>query len=274
MPIRAITGACDDPFMLRAVLLDVNGTLTDPSAIGAVWARPDLGERVLEHAISTAMVAAVLHDVQRTFREHLSAAIDVVAAGSNLDPQANAQALANAASLPARPKAAQALAALRDANLRIVALTNLGPMPGRATLKGCGLLPLIERVLGVDAVSTFKPDPDVYAYALSELEEDPSCVALIATHPWDLPARHTAACEPPGSGTGPEPGPRCSQPPTCRPTPSLTSQKRSSLITGSTGRALATVRRLGCGSAYAEERRQITERSWAAVRWPVSRGCR
>ena len=185
-PIRAITGACDDPFMLRAVLLDVNGTLTDPSAIGAVWARPDLGERVLEQAISTAMVAALLHDGERTFREHLSAAIDVVAAAANLDPHASAQALDNAASLPARPKAAEALATLRGANLRIVALTNSGAEAGRATLEGCGLLPLIERVLGVDAVSTFKPDPDVYAYALSELEEDPNCVALIATHPWDL----------------------------------------------------------------------------------------
>ena len=172
--------------MLRAVLLDVNGTLTDPSAIGAIWARPDLGERVLEHAISTAMVAALLHDVKRTFREHLSAAIDVVAAAANLDPDLSAQALDDAASLPARPDAAGALGALRGANLRIVALTNSGADAGRATLEGCGLLPLIERVLGVDAVSTFKPDPDVYAYALSELQEDPDCVVLIATHPWDL----------------------------------------------------------------------------------------
>jgi 2-haloacid dehalogenase len=53
-------------------------------------------------------------------------------------------------------------------------------------LKGVVCSRLIERVLGVDAVSTFKPHPDVYAYALSELEEDPNRVALIATHPWDL----------------------------------------------------------------------------------------
>jgi 2-haloacid dehalogenase len=172
--------------MLRAVLLDVNGTLTDPSTIGAVWARPDLGERVLQHAISTAMVAALLGNAERTFREHLSGAIDVVAATANLDPHARAQALANAASLPARPGAADALATLRDANLRIVALTNSGADAGRTTLEGCGLLPLIEQVLGADAVSTFKPHPNVYAYALSELDEDPNCVALIATHPWDL----------------------------------------------------------------------------------------
>ena len=172
--------------MLGAVLLDVNGTLTDPAAIGAVWGRPDLGERVLEHAVSTAMVAALLHDGEGRFREHLSAAVDVVAATADLDPHANAQALERAASLPARPGAADALATLRDANVRIVALTNSGAEAGRATLRACGLLALIERVLGVDAVSTFKPDPSVYAYALSELDEAPNRVALIATHPWDL----------------------------------------------------------------------------------------
>ncbi|MGH2895487.1 MAG: HAD family hydrolase [Solirubrobacteraceae bacterium] len=172
--------------MLRAVLLDVNGTLTDPSAIGAVWARPDLGERVLEHAVSTAMVAALLHDVEWQFREHLSAAIDVVAAAAGLDTDASAQALDRAGSLPARPGAADALATLRGANLRILALTNSGAEAGRATLEGCGLLPLVEQVLGVDAISTFKPHPEVYAYALSELDEDPDRVALIATHPWDL----------------------------------------------------------------------------------------
>jgi hypothetical protein len=88
-PVRTVPGACDDLFMLRTVLLDVNGTLTDPSAIGAVWARPDLGERVLGPAISTAMVAALLHDVERTFRDHLSAAMDVAAA-ADLDPDAGA----------------------------------------------------------------------------------------------------------------------------------------------------------------------------------------
>lgn len=172
--------------MLRAVLLDVNGTLTDPSEIGAVWGRPDLGELVLEHAVSTAMVAALLHEVEWTFHDHLSAAIDVVVAASGVDPHASVQALDRSGSLPARPGAANALATLRAANLPIVALTNSGAEAGRATLERCDLLPLVDKVLGVDAVSTFKPHPEVYAYALSELEEDPDRVALIATHPWDL----------------------------------------------------------------------------------------
>jgi hypothetical protein len=79
--------------MLRAVLLDVNGTLTDPSAIGVAWGRPDLGEQALQHAISTAMVAALLGDGERAFSDHLSAAVDVVAAAADLDPGGNAKAI-------------------------------------------------------------------------------------------------------------------------------------------------------------------------------------
>jgi hypothetical protein len=111
-----------------------------------VWARPDLGERVLQHAVSTPMVAALLHDVERTFRDHLRSAVDVAAAAADPDPDAGTQALDRAASLPARPGAADALAALRDADLRIVALTNSGADGGRTTLEGCGPLPLTERV--------------------------------------------------------------------------------------------------------------------------------
>jgi 2-haloacid dehalogenase len=44
----------------------------------------------------------------------------------------------------------------------------------------------VERVLGVDAVSSFKPHPSVYAYALRELNAGADEVTLIATHPWDL----------------------------------------------------------------------------------------
>ena len=171
---------------LTTVLLDVNGTLTDPSAIGRVWGRPELGDRVLEHAVHTAMVAALLGHGQRPFSDHLRAAVEVVAAESILDPPRLDDALRAAAALPARDGAGAALAAMRDAGLRLVALTNSGVAAGEATLRGCGLLEHVDRVLGVDAVSTFKPDPAVYAYALAQLRVDAGEVALLATHPWDL----------------------------------------------------------------------------------------
>jgi 2-haloacid dehalogenase len=171
---------------LTTVLLDVNGTLTDPSAIGDVWGRPELGDRVLEHAVHTAMVAALLGQGERPFSDHLRAAVDVVVAESSLDPGLADDAMRAAAALPARDGAAVALAALREAGLRLVALTNSGAEAGEATLRGCGLAESVDRVLGVDAVATFKPDPAVYAHALATLRVDARETALLATHPWDL----------------------------------------------------------------------------------------
>ncbi len=170
----------------RIVLLDVNGTLTDPGPIGAPWGRPDLGERVLDAAVQTAMVDALLARADRPFAEHIRAAVGVVAAAAGLDPAGIDAAMSAAGALPARPGAEDALARLTDAGVRAVALTNSGARAGTRTLRDCGLETYVERVLGVDAVHTFKPHPSVYAYALSELRASPAEVALLATHPWDL----------------------------------------------------------------------------------------
>jgi 2-haloacid dehalogenase len=169
----------------RIVLLDVNGTLTDLGPIGAPWERPELGERVLEAAVQTAMVDALLGD-DRPFADHLRAAVEVVVADAGLDPAGIEAAMAATAALPARPGAAEALSRLRDAGVRAVALTNSGAEGGIRNLRACGLEPYVERVLGVDAVHTFKPHPAVYAHALDALGASPGDVTLLATHPWDL----------------------------------------------------------------------------------------
>jgi len=132
------------------------------------------------------MVDALLGSAGRPFSDHLRAAVEVLVADRSLDPGGVEAAVAAAARLPARPNAPAALAALADAGRRLVALTNSGARAGEATLTGCGLLGYVERVLGVDAVQSFKPHPSVYTYALAQLGAHPSNVTLIATHPWDL----------------------------------------------------------------------------------------
>lgn|SRR5579875_283637 len=168
------------------VLLDVNGTLTDPRAIGDVWQRPELGEMALERAVATAMTEALLGGMRHRFDEHLRAGLELLVAERALDPALVDEALKAAAALPARRGASAALASLRERGIRLVALTNSGMAAGERTLEACGLIGCLERVLGTDAVATFKPHPAVYAYALEELRADPARTVLIATHPWDL----------------------------------------------------------------------------------------
>ena len=92
--------------------------------------------------------------------------------------------------MPALP---EALATLAAGGMRLVALTNSGARGGETTLQACGLAQYVERVLGVDAVASFKPHPSVYAYALRELHAaSPDEVTLIATHAWDLAGAKSA----------------------------------------------------------------------------------
>ena len=99
---------------------------------------------------------------------------------------------AQAAALPARPDAAAALARLTSAGLQVAALTNSGAAAGVETLRAAGIVEHFDRVLGVDAVKTFKPHPRVYEYALSELQADARRTTLVATHPWDLAGANRA----------------------------------------------------------------------------------
>ncbi len=172
--------------MTAWILLDVNETLTDLGPIGEPWSRPELGSTVLGQAVHTAMVDALLETRARPFSDHVRAAIEVVVADRGLDPGGVEAAAAAAARLPARPEAAAALETLLHAGRRLVALTNSGADAGEATLRACGLLGYVERVLGVDAVQSFKPHPSVYAYALAQIGAEPADVTLVATHPWDL----------------------------------------------------------------------------------------
>jgi 2-haloacid dehalogenase len=153
------------------------------------------------------MVDALLVPATRPFLDHIRAAIEVVIADANLDASRVEEAVAAASTLPARPDADEALATLVAAGMRLVALTNSGARGGERTLQACGVDRYVERVIGVDAVSSFKPHPSVYAYALRELDAAGDEVTLIATHAWDLAGakgagirtawvRHGARCWP------------------------------------------------------------------------------
>ncbi len=167
------------------LVFDLNGTLTDPGAIGRAWDAPDLGVAVLAAAVQSAMVDAIL-GTTRAFSEHLEAALRDEVGRRRLDPARIEQALGTAAALPAYPDSAAGLEALAGAGHRLAVLTNSGADAGRRTLEANGLAERFERILGVDAAGKFKPHPDVYQYALQELGCEAREVTFVSAHAWDL----------------------------------------------------------------------------------------
>jgi 2-haloacid dehalogenase len=167
------------------IVFDLNGTLTDPGAIGRPWGERDLGSRVLVAAVQSAMVETILGG-SRAFAAHIEAAVRDEVGRRGLDPARIDEALEAASALPAYSDTGPGLEALQAAGQRLAVLTNSGADAGRRTLEANGLAHRFERILGVDAVGSFKPHPAVYRYALEELGCDPRDVTFVSAHAWDL----------------------------------------------------------------------------------------
>jgi 2-haloacid dehalogenase len=185
--------------MDRVQLFDVNETLLDLAAMDPHFERifGDAGVRVtwFNQMISSALVATVTGAYHR-FGAHAMAALAMTAdqAGVELaddDQQAVADQLRR---LPAHPEVAEALRRLRDAGLRLAALTNSTQEVASAQLAHAGLIDAFELVLSADAVGRLKPAPEPYRMAAERLGVAVDQVRLIAAHAWDVAGAAAAGC--------------------------------------------------------------------------------
>ena len=88
--------------------------------------------------------------------------------------------------LPVFPEVAASLAALKARGHRLVAFSNGVEASIRALLANAGVLPQLEDVVSVDALRTFKPDPEVYAYLARRTGFAPGETWLISSNAWDV----------------------------------------------------------------------------------------
>jgi 2-haloacid dehalogenase len=92
------------------------------------------------------------------------------------------------------PEVAQSLQRLRDAGLRLVALTNSTRQFAEEQLTYAGLRDHFEQVISADEVQSFKPAPAVYQHAASRLGMEPGQVRLVSAHHWDVTGALQAGC--------------------------------------------------------------------------------
>ena len=99
-------------------------------------------------------------------------------------------------SLPPHPDVPDAIARLHDAGFVMVALTNGSTVVAKDQIENAGLTPYLRRVISVEEVSRFKPDPAPYHHAAEVMGVAIGDLTLVAAHDWDC-AGATAA----GAGT-------------------------------------------------------------------------
>lgn len=102
-----------------------------------------------------------------------------------LDAATEATLLAAYRSLPTFPDAAPGLARLRAAGHRLLAFSNGTEASVHAVLDHADLLSLLDGVVSVDPLRTFKPDPIVYGHLVAVGGRSANETWLVSANAWD-----------------------------------------------------------------------------------------
>jgi 2-haloacid dehalogenase len=106
--------------------------------------------------------------------------------GIFLSEKTQANLLSKYQQLPAYPDVTAALAELAAQGFTIAACSNGTETAVRAVLEHAGILPRFSKIVSVDPLHTFKPDPAVYEYLVAELRTRREMIWLISSNPFDV----------------------------------------------------------------------------------------
>lgn len=177
---------------------DVYGTLVDPlqlsermrphigevaSELSALWRRSQL-----EYSWRRALMRDYA-DFDVCTREALAFAarqLDVT-----LDAEVEQDLIDAYLELEPYRDAVEGLRMLRERDHTLVAFSNGTPHSLRTLLGNAGVLDLLDDVVSVDEVKTFKPDPAVYEHLAGRFGGDDGDIWLVSSNYWDvMGARH------------------------------------------------------------------------------------
>jgi 2-haloacid dehalogenase len=106
--------------------------------------------------------------------------------GVELDEATATEVVTRLAILPAHLDVIPALERLLDAGFRTAALTNGSTKAANVQIENAGLHTFIQRVISVEEVGRFKPDPATYRHAAHAMDVKTSRSMLVSTHDWDV----------------------------------------------------------------------------------------
>jgi len=88
--------------------------------------------------------------------------------------------------LPPYPDVVEGLKSLKAQGLLLVSLTSSSNAGVREQSKNAGLLEIVERHLTVEGIHKFKPDLEVYRWALEQVDVQARDAMMVAAHGWDI----------------------------------------------------------------------------------------
>lgn len=185
--------------MVRVSVFDVNETLLDLGALdhrfGRVFGDAAVRWEWFQQVLQSALVATVTGSYS-DFGTVGGAALEMTAArrGMGLSDEDRRDILGGMRELPPHPEVPEALDRLRDAGIRLAALTNSTKEVANAQLSNAGIADRFEQILSADTVKRLKPAPEPYRAAAKSLGIGIEEVRLVAAHAWDVAGAMRAGC--------------------------------------------------------------------------------
>ena len=185
--------------MPRVCVFDVNETLLDLGALDPHFERL-FGDASTRQAWFGQFLALWLTEMvtgeYTDFGTIGGGALEMVAErqGVGLSDEDKQQILGGMQELPPHPEVEENLSRLRDADIRLAALTNSTQQVAEAQIDNSGLRDYFEQVLSADAVGRLKPAPEPYRMSAESLGVEVGQVRLVAAHAWDVVGAMRAGC--------------------------------------------------------------------------------
>jgi 2-haloacid dehalogenase len=172
---------------------DVYGTLIDPFRMEE-HLRAAFGEKAKEASElwrSKQLEYSFRRALMKTYRNFDACTAQAlrfvsVQLGISLSEEAQARLLSEYQRLPAYPDVPGALEELASRGFTIAACSNGTESAVRGLLDHAGVLSRFNKIVSVDAIRTFKPDPAVYEYLAAQLSVPRELVWLISSNPFDV----------------------------------------------------------------------------------------
>lgn len=175
----------------KVVAFDIIGTIfpLDPlrPLLAALGLPADGLESWFAHGLRDAFALSAAGDFA-PFTTVLDGALDQVLADHHLSarPESKAAVLDEMRRLVPRPDARDAFETIRQAGLRIIAVSNGAGSATRSLLERSELDRFVEHIVSVDDIRVFKPRHEVYDRVVQLAGVDAASVALVAVHGWDI----------------------------------------------------------------------------------------
>jgi len=185
---------------MNLLFFDVNETLLDLSSFKTEFTRIFKDETMTSKWFAQLTQNSWIATITNSYRDFGELAVDALELlakkqGVDLAASEGELILEVMRNLNPHDDVFTALTMLKEANFRMVALTNSPYRILNAQLSNAGLSDFFEQILSVDEVRVFKPHSKVYEMGAEKLGISTRKMRMIACHNWDTTGAMRAGCQ-------------------------------------------------------------------------------